>query len=298
LNKAAAHHRIEQQELNRECMVTRSLYLAMATCLVFGTVQSGVAVAFDVVGASTIQPIIDELRSEIEPRVFEPLDLRGGGSGAGIRGAREGTAVGMVSRALSNEEKRDLKYVTIGFDALAVIVNKDNPVSAVSKSQIVDLFAGRVSDWSELGGHARPVVRVSKEVGRSTLDLFEDYSGMVSPDRNVTDGRPIISKESYVIGSNLQALTLVGGMPGAIGYVSLGSAQAMIAAGLPVKVLSLDGVMPSAQTIVQRSYPIVRELNMVYLYEGPAVSALNALLLSARGQDVVESHGFLRAVSR
>lgn len=249
--------------------------------------------ALEVAGASTIQPVIEQLRGEIESRIGEPVELRAGGSGAGVRAALEAGAVGMVSRALTEDEQRQLRFVTIGFDALAVIVNRDNPVTGLSRAQLVDLYSGRAENWRAVGGEDRPVVRVTKEVGRSTLDLFEGYSGMLSPDRNAADGRPRISGDSYTIGANIEALTMVGGMRGAIGYVSLGTAQSLIEAGMPVKVVALDGVMPSAQTIVQRSYPIVRELNMVYRHESPQVDGLNAVLLGRSGQEVVRTLGFL-----
>ncbi|QIK37141.1 hypothetical protein GWK36_03070 [Caldichromatium japonicum] len=68
----------------------------------------------------------------------------------------------------------------------------------------------------------------------------------------------------------------------------------MTEAGLPVKVLALDGVEPSNAAIADRRYPIVRPLNLVYREPTPSVSAFLALALSPRGQDVVKSLGFLR----
>lgn len=257
------------------------------------SMQTQAQSSLEISGSSTIQPIIEALRGEAETALGVGLELRGGGSGAGIRAAREGRGIGMVSRALADDEKRALRFITMGFDALAMIVHRDNPVSSLSKAQIVQLFSGEASDWQALGWESRPVLRITKELGRSTLDLFEDYSGMVSAERADAGGKPLIKRDSYTIGSNLEAMTLVGGMPGAIGYVSLGSVQAMIAAGMPIKIVALDGVMPSAQSIAQRTYPIVRELNMVYRFESEQIATLNQLLLSDVGQDVVRSFGFL-----
>ena len=250
--------------------------------------------ALDVSGASTIQPIMAKLQVEAERAIGEPLVLRGGGSGAGIKDTLAGkSGIGMVSRALKDDEKARLKAATIGFDALAIIVNRDNPISALSKAQVVDLYTGKADNWQAVGGTDLAVVRITKEVGRSTLELFEGYSGLSSPARSGSEGKPLISKDSHTIGANIEALTLVGGMRGAIGYVSLGTAQAMVAAGMPVKVLSLDGVTPSAQSIVQRSYPIVRELNLVYSEETEPVMSLIGLVLGGGGQEVVKSFGFL-----
>lgn len=257
------------------------------------------ASAIDISGASTIQPVLSRLQPDIERLTGEPLALRGGGSGAGIKDATSGkSALGMVSRTLKSEEKASLQSATIGFDALAIIVNRENPLNALSKAQVADLYTGKTSNWKAVGGPDLPVVRITKEVGRSTLELFEGYSGLLSAARTGVEGKPQISRDSHTIGANIEALTLVGGMRGAIGYVSLGTAQAMVAAGMPVKVLTLDGVAPSAQTIVQRSYPIVRELNLVYAEDTPAVTAVIDLVLGPQGQAVVQSFGFLPVDAR
>ncbi len=134
------------------------------------------------------------------------------------------------------------------------------------------------------------------QIGRN-LSLDLPITGLQRPDREKTD-KPSISKDAYVIGSNLESLTLVGGLPGAIGYVSVGTARALAAAGLPVKVLTLDGVEPSDAAIRDRHYPIVRPLHLVYREATLTMSAFLALALSPQGQDVVKSLGFLTVGDR
>lgn len=249
--------------------------------------------ALDISGASTVQPVVERLVPVFTEQTGEPVRLAGGGSGAGIKDALSGVSqIGMVSRDLKAEERAELSHTTIGLDALAVVVNRDNPLDRITKSQLVELYSGRIDNWRALGGADLAVVRVTKEVGRSTLELFEHFTGLQSPDRPPSE-TPRISQKAYVIGSNLEALTLVGGLPGAIAYVSVGTAQAMAEAGLPVKVLVLDGVEPSNAAIADGRYPIVRPLNLVYGEPTPSISAFLALALSPRGQDVVKSLGFL-----
>lgn len=183
----------------------------------------------------------------------------------------------MASRSRKDEEKATLKYATIGIDALAIVVNRTNPVDSLSKAQLIDLYTGKIDNWKALGSPDQPVVRVSKEVGRSTLELFEHYTGLVSPDRNKNDGKPLISKQSYIIGANLEAATLVGGMAGEVGYLSVGAALSLAKAGMPIKVLVIDGVMANEQNVNNKTYPIVRELNLAYANETPAVASFIAL---------------------
>lgn len=264
--------------------------LLLSSCFLF---SASAAMALDISGASTVQPVVEKLIPLYTSQGGEPVKLSGGGSSAGVKNATAGTSqIGMVSRDLKDEEKAALQNKVIGIDALAIIVNKANPVAGLSKAQLIDLYTGKIENWKSIGGQDRAVVRISKEVGRSTLELFEHYTGLLSADRNKTD-KPQINKQSYIIGSNLESLTLVGGMPGAIGYVSVGTARSLAQAGMPVKIIPLDGVEPTDEAIKSKRYPIVRPLNLVYAKELPAVASFLTMALSPQGQDVVKSLGFL-----
>lgn len=243
-------------------------------------------------GASTIFPIIDQLSASLESRNAVALQLSAGGSGRGISDVREGVAdIGMVSRTLREDEKADLQYSTIALDTLVFIVNEANPQTMISRQELIDLYT-RQRDWQEINGFNWSARLVSKEVGRSTLDLFEDYTGLISPDRSGATGR-LISGDATIIGSNLEALTLVGGQQGAVGYVSLGAAVSMRDRGLAVRILDLAGITPSAQTINNGQYPIRRELNLVYQARTPDIDALLRLLQSAEGRRVIDAEGFV-----
>lgn len=268
---------------------TRLLRIVALSMLVCAPVS-----AMEIVGASTIQPIMKQLLPLIERVEREPVTLRGGGSGAGVAAVMLGQAeIGMVSRPLDEAEQSRLQHEVIGYDALAIVVNRANPLSGLSKAQLIDIYAGRIANWRELGGTDRPIVLVSKEVGRSTLALFEAYTRLFSPHHADIEARPLISAKAHIIGSNLESLTLVGGLPGAIGYVSVGTAKSMLAAGLPVKVLKLDGIEPTEQSIADGSYPIVRELNLVFRARSDKVNRLLALMRSPEGVAALRRQGFL-----
>ena len=80
---------------------------------------------FMIVGSSTIQPLIEEARQFLAEEIKGKIVIKGGGSSVGIRQAIEGEAeIGTASRALTEEEKEELEYTTIGLDALAIIVNE------------------------------------------------------------------------------------------------------------------------------------------------------------------------------
>lgn len=274
-------------------------HLGCLALLVATLLPAPPAAALDIVGASTIQPVIEQLQPGIEAATGEPLRVRGGGSAAGVATVLAGRAdVGMVSRALHADERAQLQHALIGHDALAIIVNRANPLPGLSRAQLIDIYAGRLNNWRQLGGDDRPIVLVSKEVGRSTLELFEGYSGLRSPGRPAADTAPRISARAHAIGANLEALTLVGGLPGAIGYVSVGTARSLAAAGMPVRILSLDGSEPNERNIADGSYPIIRELNLVFRQRTPAIERLLGLLHGAEGATALRRNGFQPAPGR
>ena len=244
-------------------------------------------------GASTIFPVLQQLADQYEQRSGHSLVLSAGGSSRGIKDVRAGhSQIGMVSRALREDESADLLYTTIGLDTLAFIVNENNPLTDISQAELIALYTDR-ADWQQLTpGYDWPVRLVSKEVGRSTLDLFEGYTGLSSPDRQ-NASPPLISHRASIIGANLESLTLVAGQHGGVGYVSLGTAQSAIKAGLPARILTLNGIRPGRESISSGRYPIRRELNLVYRERSEPVEALLQLLASAAGQQVIENSGFI-----
>ncbi|MBF0235526.1 MAG: substrate-binding domain-containing protein [Desulfamplus sp.] len=248
---------------------------------------------FVISGSSTIQPFMERLSPLWQKKTGNLLEIRGGGSGAGIRNtlAKE-SDMGMVSRALGDSEKAKLEYVTIGMDTLVIIVNIRNPIKEVNRKTVADLFSGKTVNWSELTSWDEPVILISKEIGRSTLDLFEDYSGLRHPNRKSGSGT-LISSDAVEIGANIESLTLVGGLPGAVGYVSLGTANELIGDGLPIRILDLDGTSPEVRNILSGTYPIQRELNLVFLQKTPIVSSLIEEALSSSGQRIVKELGFI-----
>ena len=215
-------------------------------------------------GASTIQPAA-EYAAELYQQMYEgSVTVRGGGSGAGIRDVVSGTSdIGMVSRDLSPGEQEAVSRVLFALDALVFIVNAANPLETISKTKVLELYSGTVRSWVALGGPDSPVVLVSKERGRATLDLFEGYTGLHHPARPEPGPAGKIDSSALEIASNLECITLVGGIPDAVGYVSLGAAESLISLGMPIKILPLEGVTPTSETVLSKRYPIRRELNLI-----------------------------------
>ena len=207
-----------------------------------------------VTGSSTIAPLIAEIAKRFEqqnPGVR--VDVQTGGSSRGISDARNGLAdIGMVSRALKPEEN-DLSSHTLARDGVTLIVHASNPVTALTEEQVVGIYTGRIQSWEDAGGADAPITVVNKAEGRSTLELFLAYFQLKAEE----------VKPSVVIGDNEQGVKTVAGNPDAIGYVSVGSAGYAATHGVPIKLLPLDGVAASSETVADGSFPLARPLVLV-----------------------------------
>lgn len=205
-------------------------------------------------GSSTIAPLAAEMARRFEslhPGVR--VDVQTGGSSRGITDARQGVAdIGMVSRALKDTEA-DLLAFSIARDGIAVIVHASNPVPELTDDQVRALFTGKISRWTAVGGPDIPVTVVNKAEGRSTLELFLTHFGLRNAD----------VRAHVVIGDNEQGVKSVAANPGAIGYVSIGTAEHSAAAGVPIRLLPAGGVAPVAENVRNGSFPLARPLNLV-----------------------------------
>ena len=236
-------------------------------------------------GASTIAPLVGELARRFESlRPGVRVDVQTGGSGRGIYDSRKGTAdIGMVSRSLKPEEQ-DLQAHTIARDGVGIILHASNPVAALSRQQIIDIYTGKITNWNAAGGRDAPITVVNKAEGRSTLELFLTYAKLKNSD----------IKSHVVIGDNSQGIKTVAGNPNAIGYVSIGAAEYEAEHGAPIKLLPLDGIAATVANVRNGTFPLSRPLNLVT--RGPPEGLALEFIEFARSRqvhDLVESQYFV-----
>lgn len=207
-------------------------------------------------GSSTIGPVFDAL-TPFYARHGIKIQVQGGGSSVGIKSARDKLALlGMASRELSDEEKKEFKYLTIAHDGVALIVNSANPMNDITPDQVREIYTGKKTQWD----NGQPITVINKEAGRATLEVFEEYFHL----------KDLIRKDAVIIGPNGQAVTSTARDPNAIGYVSIADAQGGKDTGSPIKLLSLEGVAPNAENVANGKYKLSRPLNVVYLPENQA----------------------------
>jgi phosphate transport system substrate-binding protein len=248
-----------------------------------------------VVGSTTIQPILEKAALDFSDHLPDSILIEGGGSGLGVSAILNGTAdLGMVSRKLTDNEKSQLSFSIIGYDALAIIVNARNPREAITKDEILELYTGVLTIWPDFQKETE-VLLVSKLTDRGTLFIFEEYSGLKSPFHPGadTDDSPKISTKAWEAGANLDSILWVGGLQGAIGFVSALEAHEYIAQGMPIKILGVDGFYPDMDHITTGLYPMRRCLKLVHLPDNQPARIFTDLMLSSAGQEIVREKGFI-----
>jgi phosphate transport system substrate-binding protein len=201
--------------------------LAVTGYLLFGR-SSGAKQQITITGSSTVAPLMLEIAKRYESEHPDVrIDVQTGGSGRGISDSRQGLAdLGMVSRSLKPDEA-DLKAFPIALDGISVIIHKSNPIEALTDEQIVDIYKGKVTNWSMVGGADAPITVINKADGRSTLELFLQHFGLDAKD----------VKAQVVIGDNEQGIKTLVGNPNAIAYVSIGTAEYGASRGDPLAFL-------------------------------------------------------------
>ena len=170
------------------------------------------------------------------------------GSGTGIQAVQEGRCdIGLSSRALKDEEKASgLQETVLAYDGIAMIVNPANPVEDLTLEQIADIYTGKITNWSELGGSDSEIVLIGREAGSGTRSGFEEIVEV----KDLCQYRQELSSTGDVI-------TTVAQNPGAIGYASLASVKDT------VKAVKVGGVTPSEETVKDGTYAIQRPFVLV-----------------------------------
>lgn len=202
------------------------------------------------------------------------VNFSGTGSGAGVEAVLRGECdLGLSSRNLTAAERdRGAVACTVAWDGVAVVVNPANPLRDLSLQQLGDIFIGKITNWSDLGGPDAPIAVLGREAGSGTRDAFETATGTV--------GACVHTCEYNAAGDIAGS---VARNPNAIGYTSLS------AVGEGLAVLSVNGVPCRASTLMDGSYPIIQPFLFVTRGGGasPAARRFLDFALSPRAAEAI-----------
>lgn len=216
---------------------------ALAGC---GTEQTPQTVSTD--GSTSMEKVIGYLSEEyMEKNSDTKITYNPTGSGAGIQAVSEGRCdIGLSSRDLKPEEEESLYGTVVAIDGIAIIVNPQNSVSDLTIDEISAIYKGEITNWSEVGGNDASIVLIGREAASGTRDGFE----------SITDTEDLC-KYTQELTSTGDVVQTVSSNPNAIGYASLASVKDN------VKLLSVEGVTPTKETIQSGEYKIQRDFVLV-----------------------------------
>lgn len=216
--------------------------------------SAGSSTQLIVSGSTTVLPI-----AEIAGEGFEEKNegvsvlVSGLGSSAGIESVAAGTSdIGTASRDLKDSEQ-DLGLIDtpIASDGIAVIVNPANPVQNLTIEQLQAIYSGEILNWSEVGGEDREIDLVNRDEASGTREAF----------KKLVMGETPFDRRAAVLPGTGQVRDVIARSEGSIGYISVGFVKSRFTR-TTVKVVSVDGVLATADTVASGEYPISRKLHM------------------------------------
>jgi len=245
--------------------------------------------AFVIAGSTSVQPYVERLVEEYAALHPDSLiDVQGGGSSAGIQAVESHTAqIGMSSRNLKDTE-RDLWSIEIAKDALAIIINPNNPLVddvngdiSLTLEQIRKIYTAEYNNWSQLGGSDARIHVITREEGSGTRSAFEE---LVMEDKRITP-------RAIVQDSNGSVRQLVSDDPFSIGFISLGLVNVGVR---PVKALCINGVPATKEDVIDGFYTLYRSFLFVSL-EKPTGNVMEFIdfIRSPEGQNLMSAEGLI-----
>lgn len=238
----------------------------------------------DTLGAKLVPTLAEEYKARHPGVSFE---IAAEGSTTGLSAIIDGTAqIGMSSRRARPTEVSAatakgvaLKPLIVAYDGMAVIVNAKSPIANLTPRQVEQIFTGDVTDWSAVGG--RPG-KISVYTRNTSSGTYSDWKDLAMKKRDY-------ARSSQKMAGNEQIAAEVAKNPNGIGYVGLAYLKA---AG--IKVVSIDGVLPSKEAVLAKKYAYARP-TFYYTNGDPAGEAARfiAFTLGDEGQRIAEKIGFV-----
>jgi len=270
---------------------------AVAACLVFAVAcfvpvlnaQEAAKNKIVVDGSTTVGPIAKAF-AEYYMSMHRGVNITvsESGSGNGAKSLINGVCdVADMSRFMKDKEFKaavdnnvfPVAHV-VAVDGIAIIVHPSNPAKGLKVEQVRDIYMGKITNWKQVGGPDRKIIKISRDTNSGTYETFE----------NLVMSKEKIAADAEYVGSNGAVRQRVQSTAAAVGYVGLGFVDRT------VKALDMNGIHPDRDTVSSGRYPVARPLFMVtngYPKLGTHLHAFVTLHLSKKGQEIIESIGFV-----
>lgn len=229
-------------------------------------------------GALAVVQALTKKFSEAHPEVL--WDIENVGSDAAVASVQSIEAdLGAVSRELLPAEETKVAKLIIGVSGTAVAVNAQNPLTALTKAQVRDIFSGAVTQWSQVGGASTLIKVFVREPTAATREVFDAY---------VFDGKATYGKDVIPVDSKDQTLKSLYSFKDAVSMLTLEKA----ALDDPqLRLLTIDGIAATLDNLKSGTYKMRRPLYLVYdpspQKVKPAIAAFVDFVKGPEGQAIV-----------
>jgi len=263
----------------RLCRLAGGFILLAAAAVLIGCSQHEARPRIVVSGASTVFPLVEASREQLARDYHLDVVAQTGGSTRGFEDCINGrNDLGAMAREPTSEEARQIMLFPIAYDGVGIVVNEANPLVTITTGQLRRIYRKQECNWRAFTTWDREITVVNRAEGHATLEIFLEHTGL-----NRDEIKP-----DAVGGDNAQIIRLVANSKTAIGYVSVGEAIHAREIGIPVRLLTLDGIEPTLAHIADKTYPMFRQL---YLIARGAPSAQGRVLIdffhSKDGQQII-----------
>lgn len=222
------------------------------------TSSYGSYAAETVAGSTSVSTLLEPLVENYNQPIHK-IDLQSIGSSAGVNLLANNTInLAISSRQLTPSEKKQYSSQLIAYDAIAIVVHPNNPIASLSAENIWKIYHGDISNWNQVGGEDKDIAVITREIASGSRFSFERHLGLTKEINAYTVSD--ISDNAIVVNGTGMVKSIVAQNPYAIGYISAGSLKKM----KELRVVKVDNMLPNADSIIKKQYPLARPFLFVY----------------------------------
>jgi phosphate transport system substrate-binding protein len=278
------------------------IMVMMASVVILAACGGTPSTSIKIIGSNTVTPLSSVWAEEFmgqNPQVS--ISVSGPGSGVGIAALIDGTTdICQASRVIKQSEIDqaetngvDPHEIQVASDGLSVVVHPSNPVSELTIAQLSAIYTDQITNWEEVGGNDAPIVALSRDTNSGTHVFFKEHVvqmlGLPTEDKSLEYGPSVL-----FLPSTQEGIDEVAQNPNAIFYPGLGYVTEEVKPVAIKRTASDAGVLPSAETVLDGTYPISRPL--LYYTDGEPTGVIKDFIdycLSSEGQEKVGDVGYV-----
>ena len=278
------------------------IIVMMAPVLILAACGGTPSTSIKIIGSNTVTPLSSVWAEEFmgqNPQVS--ISVSGPGSGVSIAALIDGTTdICQASRVIKQSEIDqaetngvDPHEIQVASDGLSVVVHPSNPVSELTIAQLSAIYTDQITNWEEVGGNDAPIVALSRDTNSGTHVFFKEHVvqmlGLPTEDKSLEYGPSVL-----FLPSTQEGIDEVAQNPNAIFYPGLGYVTEEVKPVAIKRTASDAGVLPSAETVLDGTYPISRPL--LYYTDGEPTGVIKDFIdycLSSEGQEKVGDVGYV-----